>query len=67
MTLTAFLKDTQKALGCLATVETTAVGLGLLDNAEAGYVTAGLGAVASVVVYLLDGPAKTVPDGKHEA
>lgn len=53
MTLVEFLKDSKKALGAFGILEGQAVALGLLDNATAGYVTAGIGAVTAGVVYAL--------------
>ncbi len=65
MKLATILTDAKKAVGALTTIEATAVGLGVLDNADAGYVTAVLGAVTAAVVYLLDntenGKPKSAP------
>ena len=54
MTLKEFLVDAKKAVAALGTVEAAAVALGVLDNATAGYVTAGLGAVTAVIVWVTE-------------
>ena len=64
MNVRAVLLDAKKAVGCFTTIEATAVGLGLMDNATAGYVTAVLGAVSTALVYVLrniEKPAEPQP------
>lgn len=51
MTLREFLADAKKAVAVATTLESAAVALGLLDNAQAGYITAGLGALSTAVTY----------------
>jgi hypothetical protein len=48
-----FLLDAKKAAGALAVGEAAAVEAGLIGNETAGLITAGIGVVSAVVVYLL--------------
>lgn len=62
MTFKAFLSDARKALVAAGTVEAGAVALGLLDNAEAGYITAVLGALTSALVWVTKNQASIGKD-----
>lgn len=60
MKLGDVILDARKAVVALGSFEALAVSLGLLDNADAGYATAALGAVSSALVYF----ASNIPKPK---
>jgi hypothetical protein len=67
MTPAEFIADAQKAVACAGSFAGLAIGLGLCDDATAGYVTTGIGALATTLVYLARNvkPAVHPDSGTH--